>query len=213
MRIENVITEREIKSEDTLPTYVLTTKFNIDKVWLRVEIKNNKSDEYEPFDNIKKSLLNVVKRWQDNGWVIKSSWRYEFVDLILKLYTEAVAECEDSAYKVEVYEAVDQIWKYIDKNKKKIETLERLKKEKQDLDKEIKEEKNLVWEKNKELEKITETNKQTEEIKTKEVKSEKPKRTVKKKVEDKNVKINPMAVKVNPAVYDNKNTSRCDWIF
>ena len=202
MRIENVITEREIKSEDTLPTYVLTTKFNIDKVWLRVEIKNNKSDEYEPFDNIKKSLLNVVKKRQDNWWVIKSNWRYEFVDLILKLYTEAVAECDWGAYKVEIYEAVDQIGKYIDKNKKKIETLNRIKEENKELEKNIKEIKNIVGEKNKALEdiKVIPTVEEKEEKKVEE--EPKKKRGVartKKTVED-------------TTVYDKKDTSRRSWI-
>ena len=201
MRIENVITEREIKSEDTLPTYVLTTKFNIDKVGLRVEIKNNKTDEYEPFDNIKKSLLNVVKKRQDNWGVIKSSWRYEFVDLILKLYTEAVAECDWWAYKVEIYEAVDQIGKYIDKNKKKIETLNRIKEENKELEKNIKEIKNIVGEKNKVLEdiKVIPTVEEEKKVVVEEEPKKKRVTRTKKNVED-------------TTVYDKKDTSRRSWI-
>lgn len=142
VRIDWVVAERQIKGWDTLPTYVSTIKFNVPKVGIRFEIRHNKSDEYEPFDNIKKGLLKVVDNWVAEGNKIKESMgKYELVNLILDLYTRAITECEGEAFKVEYFEASDQVGKYIDKNKKKIETLNRIKEENKELDKQIKEEK------------------------------------------------------------------------
>ena len=136
-RVDNIITERQVKGWDTLPTYVSVIKFNVPKIWLRFEIRHNKDDEYEPFDNIKKGLLKVVKERMDEGNSVKDMWRYEFANLVLDLYTKAITECDWDAFKVEYFEAKDQLSKYIDKNKKKIETLERVKWENSELDKQI----------------------------------------------------------------------------
>ena len=141
-RVNDVIVERQVKGWDTLPTYVSIVKFNVPEVWIRFELKHNKDDEYEPFDNIKKWLLKVVKEWQDKWGKLKENmWRYEFVNLILELYTQALVDCEGDAFKVEYYEAKDQIGKYLDTNKKRIETLNRIKDENKELEKNIKEEK------------------------------------------------------------------------
>lgn len=189
-RVDKVICERQVKGWDTLPTYVSVVKFNVPDVGIRFEIKHNKDDEYEPFDNIKKGLLKVVKEWQDKWGVLKENiGRYEFVNLILELYTQALVECEGDAFKVEYYEARDQIGKYVDTNKKRIETLNRIKEENKELDKNIKEEKYMINEKEKELEKIRETiattpiEKDVDEIVEEEEKKPKKTRTKKKKEE------------------------------
>lgn len=201
VKLDNVITEREVIGEDTLPTYITTTKFNLDKVGIRVEIRNNKSDEYEPFDNIKKALLKIIKEWQEAWNKIKENiGRYELVDLIIKFYTQALAEADGWAYKVEYYEATDQVGKYIQKNKKKIDTLERLKEEKQDIDKEIQ---NLK-----------------KDIDTKKVEKESKKKEVVKNVEEvvensvKNVeekKVSSKKVISSTAVYDSPATDWKSW--
>lgn len=171
-RVDSVTCERQVKGWDTLPTYVSVVKFNVPDVWIRFEIKHNKDDEYEPFDNIKKWLLKVVKERQDEWGKLKENmWRYEFVNLILELYTKALVECEGDAFKVEYYEAKDQIGKYVDTNKKRIETLNRIKEENKELEKNIKEMKYLAGEKSKELNSIKE-----EEVKE-EVVEEKQKKT------------------------------------
>lgn len=186
-KIDNVICERQVKWWDTLPTYVSVIKFNVPEVWIRFEIRHNKDDEYEPFDNIKKWLLKVVKDWQDNGWVLKENmWRYEFVNLILELYTQALVECDWDAFKVEYYEAKDQIGKYLDTNKKRIETLNRIKDENKELEKSIKEWKYMINEKEKELKEInsttTEVDNEVEQKKTKKTRAKKEdvKKTIKK---------------------------------
>lgn len=171
-RVDSVTCERQVKGWDTLPTYVSVVKFNVPDVWIRFEIKHNKDDEYEPFDNIKKWLLKVVKERQDEWGKLKENmWRYEFVNLILELYTKALVECEGDAFKVEYYEAKDQIGKYVDTNKKRIETLNRIKEENKELEKNIKEMKYLAGEKSKELNSI-----KVEEVKE-EVAEEKQKKT------------------------------------
>lgn len=195
VKIDNVITEREVIGEDTLPTYITTTKFNLDKVGIRVEIRNNKSDEYEPFDNIKKALLKIIKERQETWNKIKENiGRYELVDLIIKFYTQALAEAEWWAYKVEYYEATDQVGKYIQKNKKKIETLERLKEEKQDIDKEIQSLKKDIDTKKVEKEsKKKEVVKNVEEVVENSVKNVEEKKVSSKKV------VSPTAVYDSPA--------------
>ena len=183
-RVDSVTCERQVKGWDTLPTYVSVVKFNVPDVWIRFEMKHNKDDEYEPFDNIKKWLLKVVKERQDGGGKLKENmWRYEFVNLILELYTQALVECEGDAFKVEYYEARDQIGKYVDTNKKRIETLNRIKEENKELEKNIKEMKYLAEEKSKELNSIkVEEVKEVEQVK-KEVVEEKPKRNRRKKTD------------------------------
>lgn len=181
-RVDSVTCERQVKGWDTLPTYVSVVKFNVPDVWIRFEIKHNKDDEYEPFDNIKKWLLKVVKERQDEWGKLKENmWRYEFVNLILELYTKALVECEGDAFKVEYYEARDQIGKYVDTNKKRIETLNRIKEENKELEKNIKEMKYLAGEKSKELNNIK--IEEVKEVEKEEVVEEKPKRTRRKKVD------------------------------
>lgn len=192
-RVDSVTCERQVKGWDTLPTYVSVVKFNVPDVWIRFEIKHNKDDEYEPFDNIKKWLLKVVKERQDEWGKLKENmWRYEFVNLILELYTQALVECEGDAFKVEYYEARDQIGKYVDTNKKRIETLNRIKEENKELEKNIKEMKYLAGEKSKELNSI-----KVEEAKE-EVKEEvkpKRKRTTKAKTTDTTIAETPAPTK------------------
>ena len=177
-RVGSVTCERQVKGWDTLPTYVSVVKFNVPDVWIRFEMKHNKDDEYEPFDNIKKWLLKVVKERQDGGGKLKENmWRYEFVNLILELYTKALVECEGDAFKVEYYEAKDQIGKYVDTNKKRIETLNRIKEENKELEKNIKEMKYLAGEKSKELNSI-----KVEEVKEEVVEEKQKKTRTRKKV-------------------------------
>ena len=177
-RVDSVTCERQVKGWDTLPTYVSVVKFNVPDVWIRFEMKHNKDDEYEPFDNIKKWLLKVVKERQDGGGKLKENmWRYECVNLILELYTKALVECEGDAFKVEYYEAKDQIGKYVDTNKKRIETLNRIKEENKELEKNIKEMKYLAGEKSKELNSI-----KVEEVKEEVVEEKQKKTRTRKKV-------------------------------
>lgn len=203
-RVDSVTCERQVKGWDTLPTYVSVVKFNVPDVWIRFEIKHNKDDEYEPFDNIKKWLLKVVKERQDKWGKLKENmWRYEFVNLILELYTQALVECEGDAFKVEYYEARDQIGKYVDTNKKRIETLNRIKEENKELEKNIKEMKYLAWEKSKELNNIKE-----EEPKIKEVVEEKPKRTRTRKRVDSTIVESPK--KADSTTTGSTNTTKAE---
>lgn len=195
-RVDSVTCERQVKGWDTLPTYVSVVKFNVPDVWIRFEIKHNKDDEYEPFDNIKKWLLKVVKERQDEWGKLKENmWRYEFVNLILELYTKALVECDGDAFKVEYYEAKDQIGKYLDTNKKRIETLNRIKEENKELEKNIKEEKYKQAHISETVQDEVVDN--TENLKGEEV-TEKPKRTRKKKV-DSTVVESPTPIKAEPA--------------
>lgn len=90
------------------------------------------------FDDINDQLIQVCDRYvQENniGWD-----KFQLATVVMKLFTQAASECE-APFKVVVKENKKQIQEYLEKNKEKRETLERIKKENNDLDKKIAKEK------------------------------------------------------------------------
>jgi len=86
------------------------------------------------FDDINDKLIQVCDKYiQENniGWD-----KFQLATVVMKLFTQAASECE-APFKVVVKENKKQIQEYLEKNKDKRETLERIKKENKELDKKI----------------------------------------------------------------------------
>ena len=86
------------------------------------------------FDDINDKLIQVCDKYiQENniGWD-----KFQLATVVMKLFTQAASECE-APFKVVVKENKKQIQEYLEKNKEKRETLERIKKENKELDKRV----------------------------------------------------------------------------
>lgn len=114
--------------------YQMMVDFELEKIWVQVQLKFNKTDSDQMFDDINDQLIQVCDRYvQEN----KIGWdKFQLATVVMKLFTQAASECE-APFKVVVKENKKQIQEYLEKNKEKRETLERIKKENSELDKKI----------------------------------------------------------------------------
>lgn len=108
--------------------------FELEKIWVEVQLKFNKEDSDQMFDDINDRLITVCDKYiQENN--IK--WdKFQLATIVMKLFTQAASECE-TPFKVIVKENKSLTQEYLSKNKQKRETLERIKKENKELDKKI----------------------------------------------------------------------------
>ena len=114
--------------------YQMSIDFELEKIWVQVQLKFNKADSDQMFDDINDRLIQVCDKYiQENniGWD-----KFQLATVVMKLFTQAASECE-APFKVVVKENKKQIQEYLEKNKDKRETLERIKKENKELDKKI----------------------------------------------------------------------------
>lgn len=108
-------------------------EFSLDKMWLEVIIKHNKTDSDQMFDVINDKLIQVCEEYLEtnNLWVDK----FKLATIVMQLYTQAASECEEP-YKVIVKETKWLLQDYLAKNKQKREALNRVKEEIEELEKE-----------------------------------------------------------------------------
>lgn len=124
--------------------YQMLIDFELDKLWVQVQLKFNKSDSDQMFDDLNDKLIQVCDKYlQENKM---SMDKFALATLSMRLFTQAASECE-APFKVIVKENKALMQEYLDKNKKKRETLERIKKENKELDKRIEKEEKLKAEK------------------------------------------------------------------
>lgn len=106
--------------------YQMSIDFELEKLWVQVQLKFNKSDSDQMFDDVNDQLIQVCDKYvQEN----KCPWdKFQLATICMRLFTQAASECE-APYKVVVKENKALIQEYLSKNKQKRETLERIKKE------------------------------------------------------------------------------------
>ena len=125
-------TQKELSQYIKMYQWVI--EFNLDKIWLEVIIKHNKTDPDQMFDVINDKLIEICEEYLElngNLWLDK----FWLATIVMQLYTRAAAECEEP-YKVIVKETKGLVQDYLEKNKTKKEALDRIKKENDELDKE-----------------------------------------------------------------------------
>lgn len=131
--IEKATVERKVLSQ-FITVYQSIIKFSVEKMGLEVIIKHDKADADNMLDDINAKLIEVCERYLE--WK-KFPWdKYQLATVVMDLYTQTVSELE-APFKVIVKTAKSLVQEYLEKNKSKRETLERIKAENETLDKEI----------------------------------------------------------------------------
>lgn len=116
--------------------YQSIIEFNLDKMWLEVIVKHNKKDPDQMIDDINDEVIKVCKEYLAQTPI---QWVDEFglATIVMQNYTTALSRLEEP-FKVIVKETKSLVQDYLDKNKDKRATLDRIKKENEKLEKEIK---------------------------------------------------------------------------
>ena len=117
-----------------ITVYQSIQEFELDKFWLEIIIKHNKSDDDNLLDDVNAKLIEVCGEYLE--W--KQLWMDKFwlSTLVMQLYTTAISQCE-APFKVVAKEHKQVVKEYLEKNKAKLNTLERIKQENEWLDNEI----------------------------------------------------------------------------
>ncbi len=117
-----------------ITVYQSVLEFSLEKVWLEVIIKYNKTDPDAMLDEINARLIDVCDEYlkEHNIWLDK----YQLSMIVMDLYTQTISSI-DEPFKVIAKESKQIVQEYLEKNKSKREALERIKKENDTLDKEI----------------------------------------------------------------------------
>lgn len=129
--------ERKVLSQ-YITIYQSIISFSLEKMGLEVIIKHNKEDADNVLDDINAKLIGVCEEYLKN----KNIWldKFQLATVVMDLYTQTVSEL-DAPFKVIAKESKSLVQEYLEKNKSKRETLERIKKENEELDKQIQEKK------------------------------------------------------------------------
>lgn len=110
---------------------------DLPELWIKLLIKPNKNVD-DVLDAINVELINVCWEYLED----KKLWldKYQLATICAQLVTLAMERCEEP-FRVSVKTTKSLVQEYLEKNKSKRETLERIKKENEELDKEIQEKK------------------------------------------------------------------------
>lgn len=112
--------------------YQSIIKFNIDKIWAEVIIKFNKKDADDMLDDVNAHLIKVCEEYlKENSLPLD---KYQLSNIVMRLYSQTVSQL-DEPFKIILKENKALIQDYLEKNKKKLEALERIKKENDEYDK------------------------------------------------------------------------------
>ena len=113
--------------------YQWTLDIDLPELWIKLLIKPNKNVD-DVLDAINAELINVCWEYLED----KKLWldKYQLATICAQLVTLAMERCEEP-FRVSVKTAKSLVQEYLEKNKSKRETLERIKAENETLDKEI----------------------------------------------------------------------------
>lgn len=114
--------------------YQAIISFSIEKLWMEVIIKYNKSDTDNMLDDLNAHLIEVCE-----GYLKEHNLnldKFQLATIVAQLWSQTVSEL-DAPFRVTIKESKHLIQDYLEKNKAKKETLERIKKENETLDKEV----------------------------------------------------------------------------
>lgn len=101
---------------------------------MEVTIKHAKADPDDMLDSINSHLIDVCEEYLSTHSIGLD--KYQLATVIMDLYTKTISEL-DEPFRVTIKESKHLVQEYLEKNKAKRETLERIKNENDTLDKEI----------------------------------------------------------------------------
>lgn len=117
-----------------ITVYQSIIKFWIDKLWLDIVIKYNKSDTDNMLDDCNAHLIEVCDKYlQEHKLPLD---KFQLSTIVSQLWCQTISEL-DAPFRVTVREAKHLIQEYLEKNKSKREALERIKNENEALEKEL----------------------------------------------------------------------------
>ena len=114
--------------------YQSIINFSIDKIWLEVTIKYNKSDPDNMLDDCNAHLIEVCDEYLKEHKL--SLDKFQLSTIVSQLWSKTISELE-APFRVTIREPKQLVQEYLEKNKSKREALERIKEENDELDKEI----------------------------------------------------------------------------
>ena len=117
-----------------ITVYQWILEFSLEKVWLEVIVKHNKADADAMLDDINAKLIEVCEEYLETHKVGLD--KFQLATVVMDLYTQTISSL-DEPFKVIAKESKTLIKEYLESNKAKRETLERIKNENDSLDKEI----------------------------------------------------------------------------
>lgn len=116
-----------------ITVYQWIIEFSLEKMWLEVIVKQNK-DVDDMLDVVNNELINVCWEYLEEHKL--SLDKFQLATIVMDLYTQTISRL-DAPFKVIAKENKALVQEYLEKNKSKRETLERIKKENNELDEEI----------------------------------------------------------------------------
>ena len=125
-------TRKELKQFITVYQWIL--EFSLEKVWLEVIVKHNKQDPDDMLDDINAKLIEVCDGYLSTHKL--SIDKFQLATIVMDLYTQTISSL-DEPFKVIAKESKTLVKEYLEANKSKRETLERIKQENDALDKEV----------------------------------------------------------------------------
>lgn len=124
--------EQKILSQ-YITLYQTIISFSIEKLWMEIVMKYNKSDTDNMLDDCNAHLIEVCE-----GYLKEHNLnldKFQLATIVAQLWSQTISEL-DAPFRVTIKESKHLIQDYLEKNKAKRETLERIKKENDSLDKE-----------------------------------------------------------------------------
>lgn len=128
--------------------YQSIISFSIDKMWLEVVLKYNKSDQDNMLDDCNAHLIEVCEEYLKEHKLPLD--KFQLSTIVSQLWTQTISELPEP-FKVIAKESKALVQEYLEKNKSKREALERIKSENDSLDKELAEQKRESARKNREI--------------------------------------------------------------
>lgn len=108
--------------------------FSLEKVWLEIILKHNKSDADNMIDDINDKLIEVCDEYlKENKLPLD---KFQLALIIMQLHSKTIASLE-APYKVIAKESKALVQEYLEKNSKKREALERIINENKELDEQL----------------------------------------------------------------------------
>ena len=117
-----------------ITVYQSIISFSVEKLWLEVILKYNKSDTDNMLDDCNAHLIEVCEDYLKEHKLNLD--KFQLATIVAQLWSQTISEL-DEPFRVTIKESKHLVQDYLEKNKAKRETLERIKKENEALDKEV----------------------------------------------------------------------------
>lgn len=117
-----------------ITVYQSIISFSVEKLWLEVILKYNKSDTDNMLDDCNAHLIEVCEDYLKEHKLNLD--KFQLATIVAQLWSQTISELNEP-FRVTIKESKHLVQDYLEKNKAKRETLERIKKENEALDKEV----------------------------------------------------------------------------